>query len=411
MLAATLTGIVRDGLLARGLGAIDDEDLRSWLARHGADPDMLATTPVLRGFYDLAFAYEDGDKRRPSMAAGKGVQSLLLMVNYAGAFMWRMRAGMGDVVFAPLYLALRQRGVDFEFFARATALHVAASEPLIEKIDLVTTAAVAGERYEPLERVGAWECWPAQPLQDQLVRRESQPRALVAGVDFDAVVLAVPVGAQRELCAELAARSPRYAQMLAGSRTVRTKALQLWLTRPIDALRGAADGALDAPATAYAEPFDTYCDMSHLLAAEGYGDGGPQAVAYFCAVMPDDIPHEAATAAVRDLAQEYLEQRAQAFWPRASVDGAFDWDVLHDPAGGVGPDRLASQYVRANTEGSERYVTTPAGSVSSRLDPGDSGFTNLVLAGDWTHNDIDGGCVEAAVISGERAAAALIERA
>ena len=55
-------------------------------------------------------------------------------------------------------------------------------------------------------------------------------------------------------------------------------------------------------------------------------------------------------------------------------------------------------------------MTTPAGSVDSRLEPGESGFENLVLAGDWTHSGIDGGCVEAAVISGERAAEALVAR-
>jgi hypothetical protein len=91
-------------------------------------------------------------------------------------------------------------------------------------------------------------------------------------------------------------------------------------------------------------------------------------------------------------------------------DGAFDWSVLFDPQDRVGRDRLDAQYFRANLAGTDRYVTTPAGSVDARLDPDQSGFDNLVLAGDWTHNGIDGGCVEAAVVSGERAAEALIGR-
>ncbi len=109
--AASLTGIVRDDVLWRGFAALDEEDLREWLGRHGASEQTLARSPVLRGLYDLTFAYRGGDKRRPSLAAGKGLQSLLMMINYEGSFMWRMRAGMGDVVFAPLYLALRKRGV------------------------------------------------------------------------------------------------------------------------------------------------------------------------------------------------------------------------------------------------------------------------------------------------------------
>ena len=74
----------------------------------------------------------------------------------------------------------------------------------------------------------------------------------------------------------------------------------------------------------------------------------------------------------------------------------------------MGRDRLRAQHVSANVARTDRYVTTPAGSVDARLHPGHSGFENLVLAGDWTRNGIDGGCVEAAVASGEQAAAALI---
>ncbi len=44
------------------------------------------------------------------------------------------------------------------------------------------------------------------------------------------------------------------------------------------------------------------------------------------------------------------------------------------------------------------------GTLRYRLPPGDSGFSNLVLAGDWTDCDINAGCVEAAVISGRLAA-------
>ena len=65
-----------------------------------------------------------------------------------------------------------------------------------------------------------------------------------------------------------------------------------WRDRPHEGLPGVADQVdrraprpsggdeLDPPSTAYAEPFDTYCDMSHLLGAEGYeGVDGPKAVA------------------------------------------------------------------------------------------------------------------------------------
>ena len=44
-----------------------------------------------------------------------------MFFEYRGAIFWKMAAGMGDVVFAPLYQALRRRGVGFEFFHRVDA--------------------------------------------------------------------------------------------------------------------------------------------------------------------------------------------------------------------------------------------------------------------------------------------------
>ena len=415
LVAASLRGILRDDVLWRGFSVLDEEDLREWLGRHGATRETLERSPVLRGLYDLTFAYRGGDKRRPSLAAGKGLQSLLMMINYEGAFMWRMRAGMGDVVFAPLYLALRQRGVEFQFFSRVTRLRLMPGRALVDAIELIREATLAAglRQYDPLKRIGPWWCWPAAPDYDQLSDVEPEVQTLNRGVDFDEVVLAIPVGALGELCDELASANPRFKQMLDGAETVRTKAFQVWLTKPIDELRGRRPGidSLDPPATGYAEPFDTYCDMSHLLEAEAYdGDDGPKGVAYFCAVLPDSAGATQAEESVRAGAIDYLEQESQVIWPGAFPDGAFDWSVVFDPLGRVGPGRLEAQYFRANIAATDRYVTTPAGSIDSRLDPDQSGFENLVLAGDWTHSGIDGGCVEAAVISGERAAQGLIAR-
>jgi hypothetical protein len=168
------------------------------------------------------------------------------------------------------------------------------------------------------------------------------------------------------------------------------------------------DGTLDPPAIGCSGQFDTYCDMSQLLSAEGGGDAGPRGVAYFCAVLPDDAPEEDIDGYMLAAARMFLEGEARRVWPRAFIGDEFDWNVLFDSLGRVGPERLQAQFVRANTDPSDRYVNTPASHVHTRLEPRGSTFDNVVLAGDWTRNDIDGGCVEAAVISGEHAAAALI---
>lgn len=414
LVAASLAGIVHDDVLWRGFAVLDHQDLREWLGRHGASEETLQRSPILRGLYDLTFAYRGGDKQRPSLAAGKGLQSLLMMINYEGSFMWRMRAGMGDVVFAPVYLALKRRGVRFQFFSRVTQLRLTPGLPIVDAVELIREATVAAgaQQYDPIERIGDWWCWPAAPYQDQLSDFEPRAEKLTRGVDFDEVVLAIPVGALPDLCGELAHANPRFRQMLEGAETVRTKSFQVWLTKPINQLGEQSDGdGLDPPTTAYAERFDTYCDMSHLLQVEGYAAGdGPKGVAYFCAVLPDTAPELEAEGSVRAVAEQYLEQDAVAIWPRAFKDGTFDWSVVFDPLDRTGPSRLEAQYFRANVASTDRYVTTPAGSVDSRLDPDASGFENLVLAGDWTHSGIDGGCVEGAVISGERAAGGIINR-
>src|SRR5436190_12422971 len=105
LIGATVRGIVADGLLTDpdGFAAIDDWDYREWIGHHGATTETL-DSPLVRGVYDLVFGYEDGDERRPRFAAGTGLLlSAKLFFDYRGAIFWKMTAGMGEVVFAPLY--------------------------------------------------------------------------------------------------------------------------------------------------------------------------------------------------------------------------------------------------------------------------------------------------------------------
>ena len=51
----------------------------------------------ITGIYDLVFAYEEGDRKRPALAAGVALRGALRMFfTYRGAMFWRMRSGMGD---------------------------------------------------------------------------------------------------------------------------------------------------------------------------------------------------------------------------------------------------------------------------------------------------------------------------
>ena len=52
-------------------------------------------------------------------------------------------------------------------------------------------------------------------------------------------------------------------------------------------------------------------------------------------------------------------------------------------------------------------MLTPKGSVEHRLKADESGYDNLILAGDWIRTGLDAGCVEAAAMSGMQASRAI----
>lgn len=59
----------------------------------------------------LRFALWAVIRSKLNIGAGSIPRATLRMVfTYKGAFMWKMQGGMGDVIFAPLYLMLKQRG-------------------------------------------------------------------------------------------------------------------------------------------------------------------------------------------------------------------------------------------------------------------------------------------------------------
>lgn len=418
MTAAMVRGIADDLLWERGFGYVNNEDFRAWLKRHGANDLTVEWCPIVRAVYDAAFCFEDGDLSKPNVAAGKAAQDVFrLPFFYKGAPMFKMQAGMGDTVFAPLWRVLRARGVRFEFFHCITRLGT--DGRAVDEIDYVQQADVPGCDYLPLIDVKGLPCWPNEPdwsqlydggaLQAQNVDFERQlnplgraPVTLRRGQDFDAVVLGIPVGALAGICPELMDANDDFKAMVDNSHTVMTQAFQVWGNEDAAALGFPfPPGTL---ASCYVEPVDTYCDMSQVLPTEDWPAGSDVSlVAYFCGVLPNarGVTQAQGDANVRSDAIGYLDRDVQELLPQ------FHWDVLVDPGGGLGQARFDAQYWRANFTASDRYALTLAGTVRYRLWPKESGFTNLALAGDWTRNGIDGGCVEAAVTSGMLASQAI----
>jgi uncharacterized protein with NAD-binding domain and iron-sulfur cluster len=428
--AAIASGMILDEIPFKGFDAINEEDFAAWLARHGASPLTLRSA-VVRGLYQLVFAFPGGDSSRPgSFEAGTGLRAILrLSLDYRGAIFWKMQAGMGDVVFAPMYEVLARRGVKFNFFHKVDALRLSPDRRSIARVEMTRQATLVDPAagYRPLVDVQEVPSWPSVPGYDQLVEgAELRARGvnledpwadwtgvgqvnLQAGVDYDQVILGIPVGALGEICADLVAVRPAWRDMVTKVKTVQTLAMQLWLKRDLQGLGWMHPSPI---LDGYAEPFDTWADMSHLIPRETWTGGEVKNIAYFCGALKDApvIPGYGdhgfparELLRVRGLAADWLERHTRSLWPAAARPGSngLDLSLL------VGTGGLDGQYLRANVSPSERYVLSVPGSTKYRLAADRSGFSNLVLAGDWLNTGLDAGCIEAAVMGGLQAARAV----
>lgn len=415
-------GLFRDRVLFSqdGLDSINQVDYREWLSEHGASPEAL-NSAFLKGIYDLVFAYKDGDPERPSLAAGVAIRGALRMfLGYRGAMFWRMRSGMGDAVFAPLYKVLssgrnisgtgdhtkRTRPVQFYFGHRLNKIVVEERNGQRHVTTLEFKRLDGGvPSGTPLDETG---CWPASEIQPS--EFDTAPTAFVKD-DFDAVIFALGVDDLRAawLRSEHAQPLPdHWTMMFDEVATVATQSVQIWLDKSLRELGWYRGAGLF---TALGLQFDTWADMTHTLATEqswrasarpGYKGKleTARSVAYFCAPMPEaefkgassrqDVEHK--------IAERYdalLARGAQRIWP-----AAFKND-------GNARQYAICRHIKANFQGSDRYTLSLPGSLSCRISPLDRTFENATIAGDWTACGLDVSCIEAAVMSGMLAAHAI----
>jgi uncharacterized protein with NAD-binding domain and iron-sulfur cluster len=392
LVTAAVRGVVADGLLGsdRGFGAVDDEDFRDWLSRHGARPST-CDSGLVRGMYDLVFAYEDGDPGRPRFAAGQGLElAARFFFDHKGAIFWKMTAGMGDVVIAPLYEALRRRGVRFELSCEVERLELRPDRPDLAAVHLRRAPRRPGDGQ--LVRFDGIPCFTEA---DRASRPSTQQRStLRLGEDVDTVVLAMSIGAIPFVAPDLLATDERWATMCRTIGTVATRAAQVWFDES-EADLGLANPGVTT--SGWGPPFDTYASMSHLLDVEPWTDRPkPRGLAYLCGVLPDGGPERDGTVD-EDLAH-YLREGVERVLPRS-----------HD-RDGLRSGIVADTFTTRPTHASDRYVQSLPGTRADRLGAGGSGVTGLVLAGDWTRTGLDAGCIEAAVISGIQAANVVLGR-
>lgn len=438
-----LIGLLADEVYAKGFEALNEETFLAWLTRHGASAATLDGA-VVKSLHGGIFAYRDGDLAQPDVEAGTVLRAALLALTTAkGSFIWRMQAGMGDVVFAPYYEVLARRGVDFRFFHQVTGIEAAddGQGPRVTRLQIQRQVPLKGTSYQPLVDVKGLPCWPSAPLYEQIddqIAKELQDGdinlesswsgwqgveqlELQVDRDFDEVVLGISVAGLAALAPSLCALDPAFARMTQAVATVATQAVQLWQERDVWQLgwTGSPPGGQAPELLGFAaQAMDSWADVSYLVDREDWSSATPpRDISYFCGVFAapaappvgqrDDYPQLQA-ARVRTDFLDFMNGTLRYYWPEALDAQGYRWDYLTAPAAVQGPARFDAQYWRANVDPSERYVQSVAGSSRQRLTTDGTRCRNLYLTGDWIHNGFNMGCVESATLSGLQTARAIL---
>jgi uncharacterized protein with NAD-binding domain and iron-sulfur cluster len=325
--------------------------------------------------------------------------------------------------------------VRFELFHKVESLHLTPGGDAIDSVRLTRQVELKEPEkgYEPLVSVNGLECWPAEPLWEQ-VRDAERVKGhdlesyysawkgvggvtLKAGEDFDQVLLATPIGCVPFLCQELLAHSPRWRDMVANVKSVQTLSLQVWLDRSLEEL------GWDMPSpllSLYVEPMNTWAEMTQVLHSEPWPAAyRPRSVHYFTGPQegPDLAPPAGdtgyparETARARDESLGFLRHHLTPLVPGLvdpRVPPRIDWNRLVDPEQRQGEARLEAQYYRSNCDPADRCTVALPGSTKYRMKAGDTGYANLFVTGDWIDNGMYVACMEGAVQGGLLAARAL----
>lgn len=437
----SIKGIIADDVYHQGFAYLNQWDFREWLTLHGANVKYTVNSAPIRGFYDLVFGYENGDFTKPNLEAGVSMLAMIRIgLCYHGGVMWKMQAGMGDVIFAPIYELLTKRGVNFEYFHKVDELIPNQNHTQIEKITVTQQVQLKDGHYNPFVDVNGLPCWPSTPnynqiddtqaglLQSNHINLESHwshwpvvykrhykqslpQKTLTLGVDFDQVIFGISVGGLEHICQQLLANDDALKTCSVEIKTVATQAFQVWTDVDYSALGfGAVPKNGEEPIlSGFVEPYDTWAAMNQLLCREDWPkECEPKNVAYFCSAQTiSDYPPASQynfPADCKKLAKEnalsYLTNDVHHLWPNVAQSGNFDWSILTDQSAQTGEARFDSQYWRSNVDPSERYVLSVKNSSQYRLATNGTQYSNLFITGDWINTGVNAGCVEAATMAG-----------
>lgn len=453
-------------------------DFREWLKKNGASERVLESVLVRFAYTGTFSNIGTGDTPGGAISAGVAVQFFLQSIGYKGSFVWQFKLGTGESMITPVYEVLKARGVQFKFFHKVEQVHYSETGE-IERIDMGKQVNLAVDDYNPLYKVKGINCWPEQPLYEQIDPAQAKklqeekinlesPWAkwedvaklqLQKGKDFDQIILGIPVGALKTICSGIIANNQKWKDMVTNVKTVPTQSVQLWLKPDLQELGlhlsqwGMAHKNCLPNAVTYADSMYSWLDSSLVLAQETWAaNNAPKMIAYYTgswkanlAPFSDHSYQDKENERLKESFRQWLDENMGFFWSDAvrkvktsvpevlvSADGeqivvqgessvasqgdagnkeTFDYDLLISPQGVEvsAKEKYDSQFFRANVSPTDQYTLSLPGTDEYRLKADESGFSNLFLTGDWTNFGLNVGYIEGTIISGYRAAHAVLK--
>ncbi len=439
------------------LDDLDDHDLLSWLREHGLAEEH-ANISTITQVYETLFAHApDHPYRTADLACGVGLRWFLLVsFGYDGAPAYDFRWSCPETLMTPYYEALVACGAKIHFFHRVTGIEVQGQGDgkSLARVRMQIQATPKDGTYDPFLRgitdPEAPPPWPSTPHFDRLVEGEELQRrgidledvyadwpgvgerVLEHGVDFDACILGIPLGALPSIAQPLVdptspAFDPRWKAMVNRISLIQTVSAQLWFDRDPAAMFDTSVAAVEGTErtargllSGFAQPQGSLGEMSHLIEIERWPSPPPRLLTYHTGALVAGVHLPEPSEATRDFPDREQQRWREMFadWLRRHHTSLFDGGphdfdallaALRVPEGSeaTGIERLWAQAFNIACQPSDLYVLSRPGETQHRLSPSGSGVRYLLLAGDWTKTDMNCGCVEAATQSGMLAARAL----
>lgn len=423
---------------------INDLDYREWLTKHGAS-EWVIFSVVVRFFYTGTFANLVNEKGG-AIAAGTALFFFTKSIGFKGSFVFQFVYGTGDVMVMPLYEVLKNRGVEFKFFHEIQQVHYS-DTGTIEKISFAEQVKLNVPSYDPVKMIGKLSTWPSEPNYDQLdpeyakkliegkVNLEDpwknwsnyEEGVLQLGVDFDEIILGIPIGTLKSICSEIIEKESKWQLMTDHVLTTPTQSAQLWFLPKLKELGfdlaawGLPEEGGAPNVVVYQNPMYSWLDSSLVLPNEDWPSGQkPEFLSYFTgpltlrSPLPPFSEHgfqKREQDRLIDSFEQWLNDNSGWFWPKGTTENypqGLDFQLLADPENNKeGFKRFANQFFRANVRPTDHYTLSVPKSYRYRLKADQSGFDNMFLCGDWIDFGGNVGYIDGTIQSGLQAGQAL----